>query len=151
MCKNNLYIFLFFNFCFLGALHGQSLIGFSGSNSQNINSSAGEVVIGLASDASNSLTIGFQQPLLQITAIEEDVLVEVSIYPNPVLSHLNVEHSMEEPLTLILRDDMGRTLELINDLNQTYILNLEEFPNGRYIIEFVTEKARTSYSILKLN
>jgi hypothetical protein len=127
------------------------LIGFSGSNSQNINSSAGEVVIGLASDASNSLTIGFQQPLLQITAIEEDVLVEVSIYPNPVLSHLNVEHSMEEPLKLILRDDMGRTLELINDLNQTYILNLEEFPNGRYIIEFVTEKARTSYSILKLN
>jgi len=108
-------------------------------------------VIELASDASNSLTIGFQQPLLQITAIEEDVLVEVSIYPNPVLYHLNVEHSMEEPLTLILRDDMGRTLELINDLNQTYILNLEEFPNGRYIIEFVTEKARASYSILKLN
>lgn len=134
-----------------GVMYGQSLIGFSGSNSQNINSSAGEVVIGLASDASNSLTIGFQQPLLQITAIEEDVLVEVSIYPNPVLSHLNVEHSMEESLTLILRDDMGRTLELINDLNQTYILNLEEFPNGRYIIEFVTEKARTSYSILKLN
>jgi len=142
---------LFFNFCFLGVVHGQSLIGFSGSDSQNINSSAGEVVIGLASDASNSLTIGFQQPLLQITAIEEDVLVEVSIYPNPVLSHLNVEHSMEEALTLILRDDMGRTLELINDLNQTYILNLEEFPNGRYIIEFVTKKARTSYSILKLN
>jgi len=54
-------------------------------------------------------------------------------------------------LTLILRDDMGRTLELINDLNKTYILNLEEFPNGRYIIEFVTKKARTSYSILKLN
>ena len=132
-------------------MYGQSLIGFSGSNSQNINSSAGEVVIELASDASNSLTIGFQQPLLQITAIEEDVLVEVSIYPNPVLSHLNVEHSMEESLTLILRDDMGRTLELINDLNQTYILNLEEFPNGRYIIEFVTEKARASYSILKLN
>jgi hypothetical protein len=134
-----------------GAIHGQSLIGFSGSNSQNINSSAGEVVIGLASDASYSLTVGFQQPLLQITAIEEDVLVDVSIYPNPVLSHLNVEHSMEEALTLILRDDMGRALELINDLNQTYILNLEEFPNGRYIIEFVTEKARTSYSILKLN
>jgi len=142
---------LFFNFCFLGVVHGQSLIGFSGSDSQNINSSAGEVVIGLSSDVSNSLTIGFQQPLIQITAIEEDVLVEVSIYPNPVLSHLNVEHSMEEALTLILRDDMGRTLETINDLNQTYILNLEEFPNGRYIIEFVTEKARTSYSILKLN
>jgi len=142
---------LFFNFCFLGVVHGQSLIGFSGSDSQNINSSAGEVVIGLSSDVSNSLTIGFQQPLIQITAIEEDVLVEVSIYPNPVLSHLNVEHSMEEALTLILRDDMGRTLELINDLNKTYILNLEEFPNGRYIIEFVTKKARTSYSILKLN
>ena len=142
---------MFFNFCFLGVVHGQSLIGFSGSDSQNINSSAGEVVIGLSSDVSNSLTIGFQQPLIQITAIEEDVLVEVSIYPNPVLSHLNVEHSMEEALTLILRDDMGRTLETINDLNQTYILNLEEFPNGRYIIEFVTEKARTSYSILKLN
>ena len=134
-----------------GVMYGQSLIGFSGSNSQNINSSAGEVVIGLGSDASNSLTFGFQQPLLQITAIKEDVLVEISIYPNPVLSHLNVEHSMEESLTLILRDDMGRTLELINDLNQTYILNLEEFPNGRYIIEFVTEKARASYSILKLN
>lgn len=142
---------MFFNFCFLGVVHGQSLIGFSGSDSQNINSSAGEVVIGLSSDVSNSLTIGFQQPLIQITAIEEDVLVEVSIYPNPVLSHLNVEHSMEEALTLILRDDMGRTLELINDLNKTYILNLEEFPNGRYIIEFVTKKARTSYSILKLN
>jgi hypothetical protein len=134
-----------------GVIHGQSLIGFSGSDSQNINSSAGEVVIGLGSDASNILTIGFQQPLLQITTIEEDVLVEVSIYPNPVLSHLNVEHSLEEAMTLILRDDMGKTLELINDLNQTYILNLEEFPNGRYIIEFVTEKARTSYSILKLN
>lgn len=151
MLRNNCFIFLLCNLLFLGVSHGQSLIGFSGSNSQNINSSAGEVVIGLASDASNSLTIGFQQPLLQITAIEEDVLVEVSIYPNPVLSHLNVEHSMEEALTLILRDDMGRTLELINDLNKTYILNLEEFPNGRYIIEFVTEKARTSYSILKLN
>lgn len=144
-------LILLFSLSIPGAIHGQSLIGFSGSNSQNINSSAGEVVIGLASDTSNSLTIGFRQPLLHITAIEEDVLVEVSIYPNPVLSHLNVEHSMEESLTLILRDDMGRTLETINDLNQTYILNLEEFPNGRYIIEFVTEKARTSYSILKLN
>ena len=130
---------------------GQSLIGFAGSTSQNITLSAGEVAIGLASDANNILTVGFQQPSIQLTAIDEDVLVEVSIYPNPVLSHLNVEHSMEESLTLILRDDMGRTLELINDLNKTYILNLDEFPNGRYIIEFVTKKARTSYSILKLN
>jgi len=134
-----------------GVIHGQSLIGFSGSTSQNINSSAGEVSIGLASDASNSLTVGFQQPSIQLTAIQEDVLVDVSIYPNPVLSHLNVEHSMDEPLTLILRDEMGRTLELVNDLNQTYILNFEEFPNGKYIIEFVTEDAKTSYSILKLN
>lgn len=142
--------FLFF-LSLPGVLDGQSLIGFSGSNSQNINSSAGEVVIGLTSDSSYSLTVGFQQPLIQLTAIEEDVLVDVNIYPNPVLSYLNVEHSMQEPLTLILRDDMGRTLETINNLNQTYILNLEEFPNGRYIIEFVTEKARTSYSILKLH
>jgi len=134
-----------------GMTSGQSLIGFAGSTSQNITLSAGEVAIGLASDANNILTVGFQQPSIQLTAIDEDVLVEVSIYPNPVLSHLNVEHSMEESLTLILRDDMGRTLELINDLNKTYILNLEEFPNGRYIIEFVTKKARTSYSILKLN
>ena len=140
-------LFLFLS----GAIHGQALIGFSGSNAQNINSSAGEVVIGLSSDTFNSLTVGFQQPLLHVTAIEEDLVVGVSVYPNPVLSHLNVEHSIEESLTLILRDDMGRTLELINDLNQTYILNLEEFPNGRYIIEFVTEKARTSYSILKMN
>mgnify|MGYP003781688445 CR=1 FL=1 len=134
-----------------GMISGQSLIGFAGSNSQNISSSAGEVSIGLASDASNSLTVGFQQPSIQLTAIQEDVLVDVSIYPNPVLSHLNVEHSMDEPLTLILRDEMGRTLELVNDLNQTYILNFEEFPNGKYIIEFVTEDAKTSYSILKLN
>ena len=134
-----------------GMTSGQSLIGFAGSTSQNITLSAGEVAIGLASDANNILTVGFQQPSIQLTAIDEDVLVEVSIYPNPVLSHLNVEHSMEESLTLILRDDMGRTLELINDVNQTYILNLEEFPNGMYIIEFATEKARTSYSILKLN
>ena len=134
-----------------GITSGQSLIGFAGSTSQNTSSSAGEVSIGLASDANNSLTVGFQQPSIQLTAIQEDVLVNVSMYPNPVLSHLNVEHSMDEPLTLILRDEMGRTLELINGLNQTYILNLEEFPNGRYIIEFVTEKARTSYSILKLN
>lgn len=132
-------------------IHGQSLIGFSGSNSQSISSSAGEVAIGLTSDANNIFTVGFQQPSIQLTAIEEDILVDVSIYPNPVLSHLNVEHSIDEPLSLILRDDMGRTLELINDLNQTHILNLEEFPNGRYIIEFSTEKARISYSILKLN
>ena len=134
-----------------GMTSGQSLIGFAGLTSQNITLSAGEVAIGLASNANNILTVGFQQPSIQLTAIEEDVLVDLSIYPNPVLSHLNVEHSMEETLTLILRDDMGRTLELIHDLSQTYILNLEEFPNGKYIIEFVTEEARTSYSILKLN
>ena len=134
-----------------GITSGQSLIGFAGSTSQNTSSSAGEVSIGLASDANNSLTVGFQQPSIQLTAIQEDVLVNVSMYPNPVLSHLNVEHSMDEPLTLILRDEMGRTLELINGLNQTYILNLEEFPNGKYIIDLITEKAITSYSILKLN
>jgi len=144
-------LFLLIILALPGITSGQSLIGFAGSTSQNISSSAGEVSIGLASDANNSLTIGFQQPSIQLTAIQEDVLVDVSMYPNPVLSHLNVEHSMDEPLTLILRDEMGRTLELVNDLNQTYILNLEEFPNGKYIIEFVTEDANTSYSILKLN
>jgi len=144
-------LFLLIILALPGITSGQSLIGFAGSTSQNISSSAGEVSIGLASDANNSLTIGFQQPSIQLTAIQEDVLVDVSMYPNPVLSHLNVEHSMDEPLTLILRDEMGRTLELVNDLNQTYILNLEEFPNGKYIIEFVTEDAKTSYSILKLN
>jgi len=144
-------LFLLIILALPGITSGQSLIGFAGSTSQNISSSAGEVSIGLASDANNSLTVGFQQPSIQLTAIQEDVLVDVSMYPNPVLSHLNVEHSMDEPLTLILRDEMGRTLELVNDLNQTYILNLEEFPNGKYIIEFVTEDAKTSYSILKLN
>ena len=144
-------LFLLIILALPGMTSGQSLIGFAGSASQNISSSAGEVSIGLSSDASNSLTVGFQQPSIQLTAIQEDVLVDVSMYPNPVLSHLNVEHSMDEPLTLILRDEMGRTLELVNDLNQTYILNLEEFPNGKYIIEFVTEDANTSYSILKLN
>jgi len=144
-------LFLLIILALPGITSGQSLIGFAGSTSQNISSSAGEVSIGLASDANNSLTVGFQQPSIQLTAIQEDVLVDVSMYPNPVLSHLNVEHSMDEPLTLILRDEMGRTLELVNDLNQTYILNLEEFPNGKYIIEFVTEDANTSYSILKLN
>ena len=97
-------LFLLIILALPGITSGQSLIGFAGSTSQNISSSAGELSIGLASDANNSLTVGFQQPSIQLTAIQEDVLVNVSMYPNPVLSHLNVEHSMDEPLTLILRD-----------------------------------------------
>ena len=146
---NRLLIIIFF--AFPGMIFGQHLIGFAGSNSQNISSSAGEFAIGLASDADNILTVGFQQPTLAVVSVEEDLLIGVSIYPNPAMAFLNVEHSVEEPLTLILRDEMGKTLELINELNQTHTLNMEEFPNGKYIIEFVTDKAKTSYSILKLN
>lgn len=142
--------FIIISIVFPEIVSGQSLIGFSGSNSQNINSSVGEVTIGLAYDNNHILSIGFQQPLLLLTEVEEAVSLEISVSPNPVISNLEIKHSIDESITLILRNSNGSPIKFIENVGHNHIINLADLPNGNYLIEFLTHNSK-SYSLIKIN
>ncbi len=113
----------------------------------------GEPVIATVSDANNTLTQGFQQSKLTVTAINDIQVagVEIKVYPNPTSDFVTVHFSkvMEKP-TYLLFDLSGRLIEQKNIETTDVKIDMTNFAGGSYILKLNSgQKPLQSFKIIK--
>jgi hypothetical protein len=98
----------------------------------------GEPVIATVANANNTLTQGFQQSKLTVTAIDETQVagLEIKVYPNPTSDYVTVHFSKtpENPKYLLF-DLTGRLLEQKNIESTDVRIKLTNYSGGSYILK----------------
>ena len=104
----------------------------------------GEPVIATLVGSSNTLTQGFHQTKLTITAVSELLLpgIEIKVFPNPTQDFITIHFSeYVEDSRYWLYDLRGKLIEnkLINSADTE--INMEKYASGQYILK-LTNKLR---------
>jgi len=120
-------------------------IGYSQSIEMQVISSTGstnsngklEYTLGEAIIAGNStLTQGFHQGRLNVTAIEETINnIEVIAYPNPTMDGINIKTSDLQKVDIRLFDYQGKHISSTSIDHFPYYLDLKRFDSGIYYIQ----------------
>ncbi|MDO7173869.1 T9SS type A sorting domain-containing protein [Mariniflexile sp. AS56] len=79
--------------------------------------------------------------------LEESILKQVSIFPNPFKNHLNIKSSGFKIDKLILYDNLGR--KVFSSLENREVYELSNLQSGIYILNLQTDKGSASYRIIK--
>jgi hypothetical protein len=69
--------------------------------------------------------------------MEEDLLDNVSIYPNPSNGIINIEFTNNQNSGLIIRDAFGKVV-LKKNISSTSSIDLTSFSKGLYMIEITS-------------
>ena len=104
----------------------------------------GEAVVATLIGSSNTLTQGFHQTKLTITAVSELLLpgIEIKVFPNPTQDFITIHFSeYVEDSRYWLYDLRGKLIEnkLINSADTE--INMEKYASGQYILK-LTNKLR---------
>ncbi len=132
----------------------QQLTGSAGNEASNgtvqLSQSVGEVVV--ESSEVSSISQGYQQPAITITSIDKpEIASEVSIYPNPTATSVNVSIGNEmtiDQMTLynmagkLVWSKSGVTNALIN-------IDMSDYNTGIYTLVIKEQKAQQSFQINK--
>jgi len=161
-CKNFFQVFLsvifllFFNHAFAQIISRDVCVssgGYYTGDHISFSWSIGECIVETASDASISLTQGFQQPDMIITAITDPLPGNtlISVYPNPTTDQIYIQ--------ILSPEDRNFQAELFNlqghklqsksfngSVTQFYIKHL---PAGTYLIKISTSNEHTLFKIQK--
>jgi len=141
------------------ALYAQEVVSTAGSHGEttsgSLNWTVGEPVIETITDGTNTLTQGFQQSKLSVTAIYElpGLDFTVSVFPNPASDFLTVKVENNDRLTGLMyyMYDINGKLLLLKRLegNETIIF-MRHFKPSTYILK-VTEgnKEIKTFRIIK--
>ena len=151
------------------AVYAQEVVSTAGSYGETTSGSlswtVGEPVIETITDGTNTLTQGFQQSKLTVTAINDLKVpgIELSVYPNPTNSFLSIEvkTGKQRDLLLSLFNLNGKlilqkrmtgnkqTIKMQNYKPATYILKVYHVGrNGRTVVTEGNKEIRT-YQIVK--
>lgn len=101
------------------------------------------------------LTHGFQQQLI-ITTVEEnlEILVNVTIYPNPSSDVLNIrfEEPLEGNVDLFLLTQDGKLVkrDIIETATFEKQLNMQDIPAGIYFLRLIKGKLSNVYKVVRL-
>ena len=83
----------------------------------------------------------------------EDDLIEINVYPNPVRDILNVDLDFETDYTTNFRislfDIFGKMVKETTTDNKKFSINMSEFPNGMYQLKIETAKQQAYIKIIK--
>ena len=103
----------------------------------------GEPVVATVSDGNSTLTQGFQQSKLTVTAIDDLQVqgVEIKVYPNPTSDYVTVHFSntIEKPVYLLF-DLSGRLIEQKNIESTGTKIDMSGYSGGSYILKLRTAK-----------
>ena len=98
----------------------------------------GEPITATVSDGTTTLTQGFHQSKLTVTAINDIQIagVEIKVYPNPTSDYVTVHFSkvMEKP-TYFLFDLSGRIIEQKNIESTDVKIDMTNYAGGSYILK----------------
>lgn len=137
----------------------QTVVAASGGSyeqsSAEVSYTLGEAVIFTAELSGNDVTQGFHQPHLTVVGVEEQVISDVRVYPNPTSGQLIIElGDNPDGMELQLVNALGQVVHtgrLVNQELQT-TLDLSDQAAGNYFLKLhnATEEINT-YQIIKLN
>ncbi len=113
----------------------------------------GEPVVATVSDGNNTLTQGFQQSKLTVTAIDDLQVqgVEIKVYPNPTSDYVTVHFSnnVKNPAYLLF-DLSGRLIEQKNIESTDIKIDMSGYSGGSYILKLRTaEQPLQTFKIIK--
>ena len=133
-------------FLFGIAIHAQEVVSSAGSyvetTSGSLSWTVGEPVIETITDGTNTLTQGFQQSKLTVTAINDLKVsgIELFVYPNPTNSFLSIEVKTDKQryLLLSLFDLNGRLILQKKMTENKQTIKMQNYKPGTYLLK-VTE------------
>lgn len=104
----------------------------------------GEPIIETYADGNNILTQGFQQSSYSITAVGEvnPPAINVSVYPNPFTSVVNIRNDENKPLRIEALDMQGKTVCLKTIETGEGPINLSMLADEIYLLRVNDEKGK---------
>tara|TARA_B100000131_G_C17959409_1_gene549781 strand:+ start:29 stop:505 length:477 start_codon:yes stop_codon:yes gene_type:complete len=148
-------VFFFLSF----GSYSQSVISSSGNTKNNgdfiLSWTIGEGVISTIGNNDKELTQGFHQPLsvdVIAVGIEDDFILDIKAYPNPTFDMVMFEGG--DPVGIYhirVVDKSGRILEQKSIPFQGFVLEMQKYNNGTYLVEVVEDKSgkRKIFNIVK--
>ncbi len=138
----NLIGLLVFTLLFTGNLQAQKVVSANGGTATaagtEVSWTIGEPITATVSDGTTTLTQGFQQSKLTVTAVNDIQVtgVEIKVYPNPTSNYVTVHFSkvMEKP-AYFLFDLSGRIIEQKNIESTDAKIDMTRFAGGSYILK----------------
>jgi hypothetical protein len=125
---------------FVWSLNGEVL---NGSTNVLEMTETGTYSVYIDGDCPSGIATGFYT----YTGIDEDEMLDVVVYPNPAQQWLRVEAPFIAGL-LVIRDMLGRKI-YEHPLNTTLSIDLENWPNGAYVVAITTEAGIITRSFVK--
>ncbi|MEN8118488.1 MAG: T9SS type A sorting domain-containing protein [Bacteroidota bacterium] len=114
----------------------------------------GEPVIETVTDGTNTLTQGFHQSKLTVTAINEFPVSEIGlkVYPNPTENFVHIHFSeLIENVHYALYNNAGSLIENNTIRSTKTKLNLKQYASGQYILKLTqdTNQPLQTFKIIK--
>lgn len=134
----------------------QYLISSVGGSNDILQWSGGETVITTLNGPESTITQGFHQTLLTVTAIEENVFSEIEfmVFPNPFRNSIQISQQKGSfrDLKFTLTDISGQLI-LAETLHSSHDeFNLESLASGIYFLNIqLTDKSVKTYKVVKQN
>jgi hypothetical protein len=133
---------------FISNLNAQEVISSAGDTKSaggyEVSWTLGESVIETLKGTNNTLTQGFHQTNLNVTALDDLILpgLELSVYPNPVNYVLNLKATGREDIKLKYRlyGIDGRLLFHKKIVNNPEEINMHPYAEGSYLLKVTTIK-----------
>jgi len=140
----NLILFSIFLLFIAGNSTAQKVVATNGGtatvNGYEISWTIGEPITETVTDGTTTLTQGFQQSKLTVTAIDEllETGIEIKVYPNPTQDFVTIHFTktMERP-SYLLFDLSGRLLEQKNIESTDAKVNMIGYAEGAYILKLI--------------
>ncbi|MGE0636516.1 MAG: T9SS type A sorting domain-containing protein [Bacteroidia bacterium] len=130
---------------------------YTGSNAQ-LSWTIGEPVITTVSNGSNTITQGFHQTLLNVTAVEEQSVagVNVTVFPNPTSDVLNINLTNNlKDLQMDLFDMTGKLLQAreIGSAEGNVQISMTEYARANYLLRVYSADGSVNftYKVQKMN
>lgn len=139
----------------ISSFYGQEVLSTAGrifsSNGVNLSWSIGETVTSTVNDGNTTLTQGYQQANLSISAVEENIANTYSVFPNPTHNQFTIKsgNRIKEPLTGVLFNMEGKLIQKIIISEISTVVYLDEIPQGIYVLTITENKQENTYRIIK--
>ena len=109
---------------------------------------------GVAGSAAGEKTYYFDDLMSKATdnsTNTNDLLDQVSLYPNPFVDYLNIDNQNKTPLEIRVIDMAGKTVKRITSTNSVIQINMQIYPAGVYILQIVNKVngIKTSKKVIK--
>ena len=148
-----IFFIVFFLIC-LVFTHAQDLdhhvIATDGAYAENnqfsISYTIGEIVTEFSRDSLNNVDLsqGFQQSYISIVSVEDHVFdIEISVYPNPAIDHLNVSLLLgDKEMRYSLFDIGGKLIRQERIVSDNFQIGFSTLSTGSYVLVFTNKEQR---------